>query len=89
MMKLAIPLLFWLVGVFLMWNVRTVRKRSSRSTTLPMASLRISVIIPARNEEHRIGKLLSSLAEQTFEPHEIIVVDDESSDNTAAAAAGV
>jgi 4,4'-diaponeurosporenoate glycosyltransferase len=85
-MRLMVPLLFWFVGLFLMWDVRPVGKRSGRSTTLPMAPLRISVIIPARNEEHRIGRLLSSLAEQTFEPHEIIVVDDESSDNTVATA---
>jgi 4,4'-diaponeurosporenoate glycosyltransferase len=86
MMKILIPFLFWLVGLFLMWNVRPVGRRANLSTTPSVPSLLISIIIPARNEEHIIGKLLSSLAGQTFKPHEIIVVDDESSDNTAVVA---
>jgi len=49
-------------------------------------SVKISVIIPARNEEENIGKLLSSLEKQTYSPNlfEIIVVDDHSTDNTTA-----
>ncbi|MBK1835554.1 glycosyltransferase [Roseibacillus ishigakijimensis] len=47
---------------------------------------RISIIIPARNEEHRLGRLLSSLAENQHPPHEILVVDDESTDGTARVA---
>jgi cellulose synthase/poly-beta-1,6-N-acetylglucosamine synthase-like glycosyltransferase len=45
----------------------------------------ISVIIPARNEEENIGKLLNSLQQQTYPKHlyEIIVVDDQSEDSTA------
>ena len=48
-------------------------------------SLTISVIIPARNEEKNIGKLLSSLEKQTYPNHlfEVIVVDDHSTDGTA------
>lgn len=47
-------------------------------------SIKISVIIPARNEEENIGKLLPSLQRQTYPQHlfEIIVVDDHSTDNT-------
>ena len=44
----------------------------------------ISVVIPARNEEHRISSLLESLMRQDRPPAEIIVVDDESTDDTAA-----
>jgi 4,4'-diaponeurosporenoate glycosyltransferase len=43
---------------------------------------RVSVIIPARNEEGNLPYLLGSLQKQTFRPHEIIVVDDFSSDGT-------
>ena len=48
-------------------------------------SVKISVIIPARNEEENIGRLLSSLEKQTYPSHlfEVIVVDDHSADNTA------
>ena len=56
------------------------------SPTAPGSSKKISVIIPARNEEENIGNLLSSLEKQTYPSHlfEIIVVDDHSTDNTAA-----
>jgi glycosyltransferase involved in cell wall biosynthesis len=43
----------------------------------------VSVIIPARNEEHTIGPAVRSLAVQP-EILEIIVVDDQSTDTTAA-----
>ncbi len=49
----------------------------------------VSVVIPARNEEHRIGPVLAALA---IDPQvdEVVVVDDCSADRTAevAAAAG-
>lgn len=42
----------------------------------------VSVVVPTRNEEERIGPLLESLRRQTVRPHQVIVVDDESSDDT-------
>lgn len=42
----------------------------------------ISIIIPARNEEKRIGNLLESLKNQSYKDFEVIVVDDNSSDDT-------
>ncbi|MFD2275165.1 glycosyltransferase [Rubritalea spongiae] len=45
---------------------------------------KISIIIPARNEEHNIGILLSSISAQHLSPVETIVVDDGSTDGTAA-----
>lgn len=49
------------------------------------ATTGISVIIPARNEEENIERLLYALMNQTYPPHlyEIIVVDDDSTDKTA------
>lgn len=46
----------------------------------------VSVVIPARNEEQNIDKLLRALLQQDFpaEKLEIIVVDDHSEDQTAA-----
>lgn len=43
---------------------------------------RISVVIPARNEEEHIGKCLDSLMKQTRKPFEIIVVTNNSTDRT-------
>jgi cellulose synthase/poly-beta-1,6-N-acetylglucosamine synthase-like glycosyltransferase len=49
------------------------------------AQTKISVVIPARNEEENIGNLLRALQEQFYpkEFFEIIVVDDHSNDATA------
>lgn len=48
-------------------------------------STKISVIIPARNEEKNIGNLLQALNKQTYpkDLFEVIVVDDHSDDGTA------
>lgn len=51
-------------------------------TALP----RVSVILPARNEERNIHAALLSLAALSYPALEIIVVDDHSDDNTAAQA---
>jgi dolichol-phosphate mannosyltransferase len=54
--------------------------------------LRLSVVIPAYNEEASIGGTITSLANTlTAEriPHEILVVDDASSDGTAAVVSDV
>lgn len=47
--------------------------------------LKLSVVIPARNEEANIGKLLAALEKQTYPRSlfEVIVVDDHSTDATA------
>ncbi len=45
----------------------------------------ISVVIPARDEERRMGPLLEALAGDP-QVHEVLVVDDESTDGTAALA---
>jgi cellulose synthase/poly-beta-1,6-N-acetylglucosamine synthase-like glycosyltransferase len=46
---------------------------------------RVSIIIPARNEEKNIGRLLNSLHNQDYpgSAFEIIVIDDDSIDRTA------
>jgi len=43
---------------------------------------KVSIILPARNEEKFIGKCLDSLIEQDYTNYEIIVVDDLSDDAT-------
>ncbi len=44
----------------------------------------VSVLIPARNEEGRIGTCLDSLLAQNYDNMEIIVYDDDSDDATGA-----
>ncbi len=47
----------------------------------------ISVIVPVHNGERYLNAALNSVAEQTYRPLEVIVVDDGSIDGTAAIAA--
>ena len=42
----------------------------------------VSVLVPARNEEHNIEKCLNSLINQDYPNYEIIVIDDNSNDDT-------
>jgi glycosyltransferase involved in cell wall biosynthesis len=46
------------------------------------SSPKVSIILPARNEEGFIGKCLDSLIKQDYENYEIIVIDDSSEDTT-------
>jgi len=50
----------------------------NKSTTTP----KVSIILPARNEEKFIEKCLDSLIKQDYKNYEIIVIDDSSSDST-------
>lgn len=50
----------------------------------PVTGPKVSVIIPARNEEFNLGRLLDSLIKQTYKNIEILVINDQSTDNTAA-----
>jgi cellulose synthase/poly-beta-1,6-N-acetylglucosamine synthase-like glycosyltransferase len=51
--------------------------------------VKVSVVVPARNEEARIGACLDSLLRQDYprDAYEVIVVDDASTDRTAEVAA--
>jgi 4,4'-diaponeurosporenoate glycosyltransferase len=53
----------------------------------PHAETSFSIIIPARNEEQNLPRLLASIARSARRPAEVLVVDDGSTDNTAALAA--
>lgn len=83
MTMLVILGMLWLMG----WAVlgRIKRCRFPQPTDLKPPQ-KISVIIPARNEERNLPRLLLSLQRQLVPPDEIIVVDDASTDNTATIA---
>jgi glycosyltransferase involved in cell wall biosynthesis/LmbE family N-acetylglucosaminyl deacetylase len=46
--------------------------------------MQISVVIPCHNAERWIAAALRSVAQQIYQPHEIIVVDDASTDDSLA-----
>ena len=70
----------WLLGWLLSWHLPLLPKGQCRPGP------RVSVLIPARDEESTLPHLLSALSQQHFQPHEVIVIDDHSSDDTAAVA---
>ena len=70
-------LALWMSGWLVLF--RLPRCRNGNEGPYP----RVSVIIPARNEEKNLPRLLRSLREQDLQPDEVLVVDDGSTDRTA------
>jgi len=82
MIGFAVPaLLLWFLLFVVVFRIPVCR----RSATGKDYS-RLSVIIPARNEERNLPRLLDSLSVQEPQPFEIIVIDDGSTDATAEVA---
>jgi hypothetical protein len=89
-------LLLWLLGLAALWRVSVCRGPTNSSDSNRRLDdnnsethrQRISIIIPARNEEHNLPNLLHSLRGQSTEVDEVIVVDDQSTDHTAMVARG-
>ncbi len=78
-------------GIFLTWiyllffmikslrqTPRLERIKNTKNNNFP----RVSIIVPARNEETYIRKCVDSLVKQDYPDFEIILVNDESSDKT-------
>ena len=71
-------------GFLMLWKVPLALKKEQQLSF----GKTVSIIIPARNEENRLPKLLKSLKEQSVYNIEIIVVDDDSKDQTVEIAKG-
>lgn len=73
-----------LVGIPSLWFV----SRSLRGVTQKLVPLgswpRVSVIVPARDESHKIEAALRSLLAQDYPNFEVIAIDDRSRDETGA-----
>jgi 4,4'-diaponeurosporenoate glycosyltransferase len=92
-LSLALVAIGLLIGGALLAHIETVPELDP--STPPDAPgthdvARVSVVVPARDEEANLPRLLASLAAQRSPAHEVIVVDDGSTDRTVevAAAAG-
>ena len=79
-----------LIGVFLAWIslISSMYKSFTKTPYLDKfenssnQNPKVSIILPARNEENFIGKCLESFVQQDYPNYEIIAVDDSSDDNT-------
>jgi 4,4'-diaponeurosporenoate glycosyltransferase len=89
---LAIYLVGWMCGWFLLWRLRPLpTPRSDAAATTPAGSATsirpgVAVVIPARNEAASLPHLLQPLVGQIGPSDELLVVDDHSDDDTAAIA---
>jgi chlorobactene glucosyltransferase len=73
-------LLFWVVALATtLLNLATVRQLRPRR---PRRFARVSVIVPARDEERAIERTVQALLAQTYPDLEIVVVNDRSVDRT-------
>ena len=78
---ILLGLLAFLVVLALVNALVLRRLRDFRNVSLSSAP-RVSVLVPARNEEQTLPTLLSSLARQDYLNLEIIVLNDQSTDGT-------
>lgn len=80
-------LIFFGVGYFAIIFIYTIGWFRLKTSQVVNGNLetKISIIVPARNEEKNIDHILKKLSQQNYpkENFEIIVVDDNSDDNTA------
>src|SRR5262244_1437823 len=88
---------YWITGVILAlaWFSRIIdaalgmpsvaavsRPEWDRSPVMPAGNPRVSIIVPARNEEETIEQALCTLLSLDYDNYEIIVVNDRSTDST-------
>jgi cellulose synthase/poly-beta-1,6-N-acetylglucosamine synthase-like glycosyltransferase len=83
---IAIALMFLYIGLMLLYHRGWKKQKEFVIPTGFTPQTKISIIIPARNEEDNIGKCLDAILQQDYpkDLYEIIVVDDHSTDNTVA-----
>ena len=72
----------WIMLVHSMWITFRDSPFLDRFTSKPHKKPKVSIILPARNEEDFIERCLTSLINQDYDNYEIIAIDDRSDDQT-------
>ncbi len=81
----VVTLVCWVViGIELTLGNRSIKFLRDLPPPAAPPPYRVSVIIPARNEERNVEEALQSILDQDCGDLEVIVVDDRSTDRTAA-----
>jgi chlorobactene glucosyltransferase len=77
---LLISLLLWII--YLIRTLSSYRLIPNLSKTIENKETKdfVSIIIPSRNEEHRIKKCIQTIKKQTYPYLEVIIVDDSTDD---------
>ena len=76
---IVLILLGWISGWLLFAGLRNCHRSPNASRN----AAEVSIVIPARDEEQNLPRLLRSITMQSSAPREVIVVDDCSRDRTA------
>lgn len=74
--------LTWIFFIKSMWITFRDSPFLDKFNPRPHHIPKVSIILPARNEEAFIEKCINSLLEQDYENYEIVAIDDRSDDNT-------
>lgn len=74
---IAFQAVLWLIALSNTWVLRRARRHAP-----PAQWPRVSVLVPARNEEANIARCVASLLAQDYPDFEVLVLDDESTDRT-------
>jgi len=83
----GVPLaLFWLRSVIdAAFGMRTLQDVTESAWDYqPQSPKRISIVVPARNEQEHLERALTALLDLDYPDYEVIAVDDRSSDQTGA-----
>lgn len=72
----------WIFLIKSMWVTFRDSPFLDKFNPKPHNNPKVSIILPARNEEPFIEKCIKSLLEQDYKNYEIIAIDDRSDDNT-------
>ncbi len=83
MMVIAAYIVLTFTAIQLIVVLANLLAETSLPETRKTHSSLVSVLIPARNEEHNIGNLLNDLIHQNYKDIEIVVYNDQSEDKTA------
>jgi chlorobactene glucosyltransferase len=75
-----------LVASLLGLGVNLLFFQSLALVSAPASHGRVSILVPARNEERSIAECVSSLIAQDYPDFEVLILDDSSTDRTAALA---
>jgi glycosyltransferase involved in cell wall biosynthesis len=68
--------------VLISWSISKSPKLEWSARYRIKSNPKVSIIVPARNEEPAISRCLKSLLSQDYDNYEVIAVDDSSTDNT-------
>ncbi len=90
MATLVIAAILWGIGWWLLYRIRSAARGRPLPGTPPVRGTagepRLSIIIPARNEQANLPRLLRSIGESAPRCTQVIVANDNSTDQTASVA---